>query len=111
MARLVLAGFMAWALLLEAYVTESHIHNDEIVAASSVAATGAPGHHNLPAKDDAAKCPICQQIGRAGQFVAPSWLLPFLLVLSISVVEIASLERPRFNPVSHSWRGRGPPLR
>ena len=45
-----------------------------------------------------------------GQFVAPAWLLPFLLVLAISKIEIATLAVPHFEAVSHNWRGRGPPL-
>jgi hypothetical protein len=42
--------------------------------------------------------------------VAPAWLTPFLLVLAISTIEIADIALPRFNAVSHNWRGRGPPL-
>lgn len=108
--RLVLAGFLAWTLFLQAFVTESHIHNDSDFAASFVSATADLGHKNVPNKDDPAKCPICQQIGRAGQYVTPSWLAPFLLIQSISAAQITIFEISRVNSVSHIWRGRGPPL-
>jgi hypothetical protein len=33
----------------------------------------------------------------------------FLPMLAVSVVETAIFAKPRFDTVSHSWRGRGPP--
>ena len=109
MGRLLLAGFMAWALFLQAFATESHIHQDGISAAASALTAGGSSHHNAPVKDDSAKCPICQQMWRAGQYIAPSWSPLFLLVRSVSTLEIGTFERPLFTPVSHIWRGRGPP--
>ena len=55
-------------------------------------------------------CPTCQQISHAGQFVAPAWLVPFLLVVAVSTIEITTAVLPHYDTVSHSWRGRGPPL-
>jgi hypothetical protein len=107
--RLLLAGLMAFALFLQAFVTETHIHEVGAAPANIISVTGAPGHHQAPGRDDPAKCPICQQIWRAGQFLAPSWASPLLLVLSVSYIEIAIFERPRVITVSHTWRGRGPP--
>jgi hypothetical protein len=111
LGRLLLATLMACALFLQAFVTETHIHEAGISPANiiSIALTGTSGHHQAPGRDDPAKCPICQQIWRAGQFLAPSWASPLLLVLSVSYVEIATYERPRFITISHAWRGRGPP--
>jgi hypothetical protein len=109
LGRVLLAAFMALALMLEGFATQTHIHTDELVAATAAITAGAADHHNIPAKEDPAKCPICQQIWRAGQFLTPSWLTPFLLVRSASVIEIAKAERPRISRVSHNWRGRGPP--
>jgi hypothetical protein len=109
LGRLLLAGLMAFALFLQAFVTETHIHEADVAGARTVSVTTAPGHHQAPGRDDPAKCPICQQIWRAGQFLAPSWASPLLLVLSVSYIEIAIFERPRVITVSHTWRGRGPP--
>ena len=109
LGRLLLAGLMACALFLQAYVTETHVHEAGISPANIISVTGTSGHHGAPSKDDPAKCPICQQIWRAGQFLAPSWASPLLLILTISFAEIATYERPQFTTVSHAWRGRGPP--
>ena len=103
-------AFMLVALVAQGYLTQTHIHG---LLSDSVASqeNHAPGHTKIPLNDDPARCPICQQIVHASQFVAPAWLTPFLLVLAISTIEIADIALPRFNAVSHSWRGRGPPLR
>ena len=102
-------AFMLVALVAQGYLTQTHIHG---LLSDSVASqeNHAPGHTKIPLNDDPARCPICQQIVHASQFVAPAWLTPFLLVLAISTIEIADIALPRFNAVSHSWRGRGPPL-
>jgi hypothetical protein len=102
-------AFMLVALVAQGYVTQTHLHG---LLPDSVAsqANHAPGHDKYPLNDDPARCPVCQQIVHASQFVAPAWLTPFLLVLAISTIEIADVALPRFNAVSHSWRGRGPPL-
>jgi hypothetical protein len=102
-------AFMLVALVAQGYLTQTHIHG---LLSDSVASqeSHAPGHTKIPLNDDPARCPICQQIVHASQFVAPAWLTPFLLVLAISTIEIADIALPRFNAVSHSWRGRGPPL-
>lgn len=97
------------ALFLQGYITQTHFHGlvpDSVVSQGS----HAPGHDKYPLNDDPARCPVCQQIVHGSQFVAPAWLTPFLLVLAISTIEIADVALPHFNAVSHSWRGRGPPL-
>jgi hypothetical protein len=102
-------AFMLVALVAQGYVTQTHLHG---LLPDSIAsqANHAPGHTKIPLNDDPARCPVCQQIVHASQFVAPAWLTPFLLVLAISTIEIVDIALPRFNAVSHSWRGRGPPL-
>jgi hypothetical protein len=106
--RLVLVGALLLALIVQAFATQTHIHGQFPDTAASQA-NHAPGHGKLPLNDDPARCPICQEIVHAGQFVAPAWLSPFLLILAISTIEIANVLMPRFDAVSHSWRGRGPP--
>jgi hypothetical protein len=107
--RRLFVAFMLVALMAQGYLTQTHIHgllSDITVSQQS----HAPGHTKFPPNDDPARCPVCQQIVHASQFVAPAWLTPFLLVLAISTIEIADIAMPRFNAVSHNWRGRGPPL-
>jgi hypothetical protein len=108
--RLLLIGFMLLAFIVQGYATQTHIHNESFAAAGIlVKSSGAPGHDNYPANDDPANCPICQQILQAGQFVAPTWLIPLLMTLAISVIEFTILAVPRYDAVSHNWRSRGPP--
>ena len=106
--RFVVASILL-ALVLQGYVTQTHLHGlfPESVASQT---SQAPGHDKYPLNDDPARCPVCQQIVHGSQFVAPAWLTPFLLIRAISTVEIADIALPHFNAVSHSWRGRGPPL-
>jgi hypothetical protein len=110
--QLVLVSFLVLVLVFQGYATQSHIHKQDISAASiALKANGtAPGHKNAPTNDDPANCPICQQFMHAGQYVAPAWLTPLLLILAISTVEITTVDIPHFDTVSHNWRGRGPPL-
>jgi hypothetical protein len=107
--RRFLVAFILLALVVQGYVAQTHIHGlfpDNVASQAS----HTPGHSKYPPNDDPARCPICQQIVHGSQFVAPAWLTPFLLALAISTIEITDVALPRFNAVSHSWRGRGPPL-
>ena len=109
--RRFLVAFVLLALVVQGYATQTHIHKQNSATVSTaLKAGGSPKHDNFPVNDDPANCPICQQITHAGQFVAPAWLVPFLLVLAISRIEIATLAVPHFDSVSHNWRSRGPPL-
>jgi len=107
--RQFLLALTVLALVVQGYATQTHMHGQ---FPDNVASTAdhAPGHNKYPLNDDPARCPVCQQISHAGQFVAPAWLLPFLLVLAISKIEIATFAVPRFEAVSYNWRSRGPPL-
>jgi len=124
--RLALIAVMLLAFVFQAYLTQTHIHKGDpfdigaqalnihvpsSTAANDQAANGqaTPGRDNFPANDDPANCPICQQIMQAGLFVAPVWLIPLLVSLVVSTVEITRVVAPHYDTVSHSWRGRGPP--
>ena len=107
--RRFIVAFLLLALVAQGYATQTHFHGlfpDSLASQPN----HSPGHDKYPLNDDPARCPVCQQIAHAGQFVAPAWLTPFLLALAISTIEIANVALPHFNAVSHSWRGRGPPL-
>jgi hypothetical protein len=109
--RLLLAGFMALAFFFQGYATQTHIHKQTDGATSIVSKVdGSSRPSKVPDNDDPANCPICQQISHAGQYVAPTWLLSFLILAAVSTIEIVNFSIPRFDAVSHSWRGRGPPL-
>jgi len=63
-----------------------------------------------PPDEDPMKCPLCQAVGYAGHFVAPSataWILLPSVAISILPMAIAILS-PR-ETISHIWQGRGPP--
>ena len=109
--RQFLVAFMLLALVVQGYATQTHIHKQNVSTVSAAfKASGSPRHDNFPVNDDPANCPVCQQILHAGQFVAPAWLLPFLLIAAVSTIEITTAALPHYDAVSHSWRGRGPPL-
>jgi hypothetical protein len=109
--RRFLVAFMLLTLIIQGYVTQTHIHKqDGSTVSAALKAGGSPKHDNLPVNDDPANCPVCQQILHAGQFVAPAWLLPFLILDAASTIEITTAVLPHYDTVSHSWRGRGPPL-
>jgi hypothetical protein len=106
-----LVSVLLLALVVQGFVTQTHLHWQKVSPSSSTAAANhLPGPDKSPRNEDPANCPICEQIIHAGQFVAPAWLNPFLLVLAISTIEIVNITAPGFDAVSHSWRGRGPPL-
>lgn len=108
--RRFLVAVMLLALVVQGYATQTHIHKQNGSTVSvALKADGSPKHDNFPVNDDPANCAICQQIIHAGQFLAPAWLSPFLLILAISKIEIATLAIPRFDAVSYDWRSRGPP--
>lgn len=102
---------MVMALVAQGYTLQTHIHKQGFAATSiALDVGGLPGHDRIPINDDPANCPTCQQILHASQFVAPAWLSPLLLIVTVSSVDIATAAFPHYDAVSHSWRGRGPPL-
>jgi hypothetical protein len=109
--RLFFAGLIAFALFVQGYATQTHFHKLTGTPTNiALKANGSPEHDRYPLNNDPINCPICQQISHAGQYVAPAWLLPFLILASVSKIEITTSVMPHYDAVSHSWRGRGPPL-
>ena len=120
--RLFVASLALIAFAFQSYVTQTHIH----FAAISVASAGQPAgeiphagksvggqldapKNKTPSNDDPLKCPLCQAVGYAGHFVAPSAVAPLLPFAAISILPLAiSIASSRGSP-SHIWQGRGPP--
>lgn len=118
--RLFLVYFALAAFALQSYLTQTHIHFPaQGTAGSSLASAlkplpscdksrSAPCDHT-PAGDDTAKCPLCQAMGYAGQFVTPANLSFILPPQAVSVVSLAPLVFAGPDGASHNWQGRAPP--
>ncbi len=110
MGRMLLVGLLVLVFGVQGYVTQTHIHKQDRAAASLVLkGQGAPTRDNYPIKNDPVSCPVCQQIVHAGQFLAPAWLVPLLIAVMVSKIEITDVATPHYDAVSHNWLGRGPP--
>ena len=108
--RVFFVGLMILALIMQGYTLQTHIHKQGVASTSlALNVGGSTGHDKVPVNDNPANCPTCQQIFHAGQFIAPAWLLPFLLIVTDSTVKMANAAPPHYDAVSHAWRGRGPP--
>ena len=106
-----LVSALLLALVFQGFATQTHLHwQSDFPDSAASTVHHQPGHDRYPLNDDPANCPICEQIIDAGHFVTPAWLNPFLLVLAISTIEFVNIALPGFDAISHSWRGRGPPL-
>src|SRR3954470_21573684 len=96
--------FIGAAFLLQSYVAQTHIH--PLAPASGTANRlasldsdnslkagkqdqGAPSRDRLPANDDPAKCPLCQAVGHAGQYVWPHAAVFILPQQTAAIVPIA----------------------
>lgn len=109
--RLLLVAFAALALFFQSYATQTHFHElstPSAVSAAQTQAAQAGKHHRLPSSDDPDTCPLCHSL-YSGQYIAPSFAVYFLAILSVSLITTTSGMSPRYDAVSHSWRGRGPP--
>jgi hypothetical protein len=111
------------AFTLQSYVTQTHIHLEAQPnlgfsiskdAASDTASKATPTqnreHDRYPPGDDPAHCPFCQEMLYAGCFLAPAPVAVFQLTFSVILVAIVREISVALSPVSHTWRGRGPPL-
>jgi hypothetical protein len=112
------------AFLFQSYVTQTHIHpltrpaatanalasfhSDTSVKADKVAHR-TPSRDRLPADDDPAKCPLCQAVGHAGQFVWPHAAVFILPQLAAAIVPVSTAILRIPEPQSHDWQGRAPP--
>jgi hypothetical protein len=121
LARVVFTVFALITFFVQGLATQTHVHfpGDRDIGVSISDWNAAPvlkasssqngEHGKLPAKDDPANCPLCQQITIAGAFVSPSYvgLAPPIHILFAAPSALAILLQ--FRTVSHSWHGRAPP--
>jgi hypothetical protein len=121
-ARLGLTFLMLVAFALQSTVMQTHVHIGNVAvtagvledlkisdAGRPVAAKGTQPHDRLPANDDPANCPICQEILYSGHYVAPAAVPILLPSLAVSTIEIVETVVLRAHAPSHNWQGRGPP--
>jgi hypothetical protein len=113
------AVFALLAFALQTQITQTHVHfassqafglssGDEATASAKIANKAAP-QKSAPANDDPAKCPICQAVMHAGQFISPSTIsfaLPSEAIAIIPLSLVIAIARER---ASHNWQGRAPP--
>jgi hypothetical protein len=121
--RLLVATFTLIAFALQSFLTQTHIHIPQPASAATLVAKIADAEANkqfglqrntpadkVPTNDDSVKCPLCQAVGYAGNFVAPSAAAALLLPsAAISVLPLALTLRSPSETPSHIWQGRGPP--
>src|SRR5215510_3104682 len=75
--RPVIAFLAIFAIVVQSFIVQTHIHNPQPAATSSLAKSsdgGASGTHHskFPVSDETANCRLCQELVYAGRFVAPS---------------------------------------
>ena len=114
--------FLAAAFLLQSYITQTHIHFVPAPgAASAITQSDADSipklkaygrshsQDKLPGNDDPAKCPLCQAIGYAGQFVWPDATVFVLPQQAASIVQTLAAVASKPRADSYNWQGRAPP--
>jgi hypothetical protein len=117
-AMLLLVGV---AFFLQGYVTQTHIHplapasnrlasfDSNVSVKADKPDRGAPSRDRPAPNDDPAKCPLCQAVGHAGQFVWPHAAVFILPQLSAAIVPIVAAIVRAAAPDSHNWQSRAPP--
>ena len=114
-ARLAITLVALFAFTLQSYVTQVHIHK---LTPGNIAATqfesgktsfGNQKQGKLPARDDPANCPICQEILLAGHYVTPSPVAWTPLSVETFTIPIAIVVSTIAQAYSHSWKSRAPP--
>jgi hypothetical protein len=122
-SRIIVTFVAFFAFVLQSYVTQTHIHIEgesafgfataktvtPDTASKSVSSQNREHGRHVPS-DDPAHCPFCQEILYAGHFVAPAPVAEIQLAFIAAPTVIAHEISVITSPVSHSWRGRGPPL-
>jgi hypothetical protein len=115
-ARLAITLFALLAFTLQSYVTQTHIHGlaHESFAGAAFAAGEDSGQKQkpgkLPANDDPANCPICQEILHTGFYVTPTTTTLLLPTVEASIAPIIIDIKMIVQAYSHSWKSRAPPL-
>jgi hypothetical protein len=101
------------ALAIQSLAVQPHLHFTRLslAAMSAVADMAKP---SLPKGKrspggDSANCPLCQTAARAGDAVLPTAIVFFGPVATPTHASSAIVS-PRATVLSHSWRGRAPPL-
>lgn len=105
-SRLLFAALLAVTIGFQGWMIQTHVHAQGFAAATAQQHTGGK---SIPADDDPAKCPICQEMLHSGLFVAPAWLAFFLVVATSFIVAPTRVTLPTFAALSHAWQSRGPP--
>jgi hypothetical protein len=108
-ARSFVVFLAAIGLLLQSYVTQTHIHfgpPDTGAVSQTVSDAGTPAKGPL---DKAAGCPLCQAIVHAGAFVAPSAPVVTLSFSWVRTARLAFAALPTLGDIAHDWRSRAPP--
>jgi len=112
--RSVVAFLAIFAIALQSFIIQTHIHTPPSVASSSLAKTGDDGasgttHSKFPVSDETANCRLCQELVYAGRFVTPSstLLIVPITVAWLLIVFLQSATIP--SAQSYVWRSRAPP--
>jgi hypothetical protein len=115
----VLLGLLA--LMTQSLVVQTHIHYSAGSAktglVSVVDQAGVPistDGNNTPAgksgSSDESNCPLCQAFANSSQFTHSVALFSLPVLISRAIYFAAHEAVLSFEAVSHSWRGRAPPL-
>ena len=124
--RPILAFLGIFAIALQSFVVQTHIHNPQaagvlgLMQVSSPDAAGSlaknspdkgttPTHGKYSSGDDTSNCRLCQELIYAGRFIAPSSAVLVLpLILSVWLVVFAH-SAPIPTAGAYIWRSRAPP--
>lgn len=123
MAKLALTFVVLFAVLVQSFITQSHVHfsaqADATFAISDAGGTVAKSntgephqrdHRGVPSRDDPANCPFCQQIAVAGAFLSP-FITTLQLPTEVGLLpQISTAVTAATQQLSHIWQGRAPPI-
>lgn len=112
--RAAILALTVFAFLLQSFVTQTHIHNDFLIAPATGSTQAAlPDQdgtkHQPTAPDDEKHCPFCQEMVHAGAYLTPAPAVFVLPSYSVIAGPVAYVARAYVDVASHFWRGRGPP--
>jgi hypothetical protein len=110
-ARRGLAFVMLFALFLQGFVLNTHIHGTPLLHGISQVVTVADGgvtDDGTPA-DDQNSCPTCHQVAHSGQFVTPASVAFYAPSVAISVIALVVASPFVAAIQGFNWQGRAPP--
>lgn len=116
-ARLVATAILLFAFTMQAYLTQTHMHNVFVDAKGAlqvqdiVPGIGLSKKGNAPAKLPSGDqtCPVCHQMAQAGSFLTPAAAATLPVLFVISVIPLVDALLLSASPLSHAWQGRAPP--